>query len=205
MPKPRKKPGTRAIEKRLYILCEGAKDKSEYSYLNSFLKTCTFSGEKVEIKLVDTKKNTGRELVKEAKKCKTISVDMAWIVYDKDGYTLHSETFDMAKSNNINIAFSSICFEYWILLHFEYTTKPFEKCDDVVKYLIQRKYLNYSKSSLTTFDEVKQNLDNAIKNAKQIREHQIAGNPPRTPIYEFNPYTNMDELLEEILKLQKIK
>ena len=59
-----------------------------------------------------------------------------WAVFDKNGHTYHKEAFILAeeKVNNkkVNIAFSSRSFEQWILLHFEKSSKPFEKtsCKD---------------------------------------------------------------------------
>jgi hypothetical protein len=53
--------------------------------------------------------------------------DELWVVFDKDGYTKHKEAFELAKENKINIAFSSISFETWVLLHFERNNKSFSK------------------------------------------------------------------------------
>lgn len=45
--------------------------------------------------------------------------DESWVIFDKDGYTKHSEAFKLARQHNIKIAFSSISIETWILSHFE--------------------------------------------------------------------------------------
>ncbi len=205
MPRPRKRSGSRSIEKRLFILCEGKKGKSEYAYFESLINSCNFKGKKVEVAVIDSKKNTGRELVKEAKKHKEFPEDSLWVVYDKDGYTLHAETFITARDNNINIGFSSISFEYWILLHYEYTTYSFTKCNEVISYMKKKKYIDYSKSSLEIFDFTKDKLSTAITHARRIKVHQKKVNPESTPIYEYNPYTNLDELIEEIFKLQNVQ
>jgi hypothetical protein len=205
MPKKRKKPGTRRLEKRLFIICEGMKDKSESAYFKSFIKSCKFKGDKVEVKVIDTNKNTGKELVKEAKNCKKeFPDDIAWVVYDKDGYTKHPETFDMAKNNNIKIAFSSISFEYWILIHYEYTSRPFEKSENIISYLNSNKYISYTKASTDIYMKTKSLMNTALANAKNIKDYQAKGNSVGTPVYNFNPYTNIDELIEEIIELQNI-
>ncbi|MBN2739063.1 MAG: RloB domain-containing protein [Spirochaetales bacterium] len=203
MPKPRKKSGSRSIEKRLFIVCEGSKDKSESAYFKSLIKCCHFAGDKVEVRVIDTRKNTGRELVKMAKKIKEFPFDEAWVVYDRDGYTLHAETFSLAKDNKINIAFSAISFEIWILLHFEFTTHVFQKSDEVIKYIKSKNYMNYEKSRTDVYSELKNKLKNAIKNAKKMQNHQIDGNPHGTPIYNMNPYTNIDQLINAIYELQE--
>jgi hypothetical protein len=203
MPRPRKKSGSRKVEKRLYIVCEGAKGKSESAYFNAFIKGCRFAGEKVEVKVVETKKNTGRELVREAKKLiRPFPVDSAWVVYDKNGYTKHAETFSEAKDNGIKIAFSSICFEFWILLHFEYTRKAFVKCYDVLRALRHKEYLDYEKYYTTIYNLTKSRLENAKKNAIRLQKDQKGAYPVGTKKYDMNPYTNINELIDEILELQ---
>ena len=204
MPRKRKKSGSRKLEKRLFIVCEGKKDKSESAYFKALIKDCKFAGEKVEVKVIDTRKNTGKELVKEAKKIKEFSMDEAWVVYDMNGYTKHPETFSIAKNSKINIAFSAISFETWILLHFKYTSKAFLKSEDLIKYINKNNYINYHKDSQDIYIKTRDKIDTAIKNAIQLQKNQIKGNPEGTAVYLFNPYTNINELLDAIYKLQEL-
>ncbi len=67
MPKKRKKK-IQNYGKRLFIVCEGSKDKSEEAYLSGFIKTCRIPAT-VKVEVVETKKNTGKELVREAGFC----------------------------------------------------------------------------------------------------------------------------------------
>ncbi len=59
--------------------------------------------------------------------------DEVWAVYDKDGYTKHKEAIDLANTSvngkTVNVAFSSISFEHWVLLHFERNSKGFTKSE----------------------------------------------------------------------------
>lgn len=98
MPKKRKQPGTRNFEKRIFILCEGSDKHSEYAYFTSLLRDYPMKGNRVQISLVPTEKNTGKELVLEAAE-KLKSEYKNWVVYDQDGYTKHAETFCIAKDN----------------------------------------------------------------------------------------------------------
>ena len=66
MPKKRKEPGTRKFEKCIFILCEGSDKHSEYAYFTSLLRDYPMKGNRVQISLVPTEKNTGKELVLEA-------------------------------------------------------------------------------------------------------------------------------------------
>jgi len=204
MPKQRKKPGTRKLEKHLFIICEGKKDKSEYAYFDKLIANCKFEGEKVQVEVIDTKKNTGKELVKEAIKNKKFPEDIAWVVYDKDGYTKHNETFELARAKNIKIGFSSISFEYWILIHFEYTTKSYEKSDEIISYIKRKYFPEYSKSSSQVYNKTKDKLSIAKSNANKIRKYQEKNNFSHIHIYDLNPYTNLDELVEEIESLQDL-
>lgn len=54
-----------------------------------------------------------------------------WAVYDKDEHPKHKEALQLASrrvnDSYVNIGFTSVAFEYWILLHFELCTTPFQK------------------------------------------------------------------------------
>lgn len=203
MPKKRKKPGTQKVENRFFLLCEGQPGKSEYLYYQKLIRDLNLPKHKVEVILVPIKKNTGRELVKEAIKLKQIHSDIAWVAYDKDGYTKHPETFALADQKKINIAFSSICFEFWILLHYEYTSKSFVNCADLCHHLKNKHSIDCSKSIENLYELTKEMLNTAISNAKQLVLAQKSAYPEKTPIYEKNPYTNLYELIDDLKKFQK--
>ncbi len=200
MPKKRKESGSRKVEKRIIIICEGSDKHSEYAYLNALIKDTPIKGDKVQIILAPTKYNTGRELVEDAAKRidkKFKNIDEAWVVYDQDGYTLHKETFELAKEKKVKIAFSATAFEFWILLHYEYTTKHFPKSEDIIKELKSKQYIIYEKKSRNVYFLTKKYLSNAIQNAKKIRV-EVEKYDGNKKIYERNPYTNLDLLIEEI-------
>jgi len=203
MPKPRNKPGTRSVEKKLLVFCEGAKDKSENAYFKAFIKDCRFAGNRVDVKVIDTEKNTGRELVLEALSYREIKEDILWVVYDKDGYTKHPETFSEARNKNVKIAFSAISFEYWILLHFTYITKPFRKSDEIIDYLMKNFDFHYGKGSSTIYSLTKDSIEKKAKvHALRLQNFNRESYPDGTPVYEFDSYTNINELIDEIKSLE---
>lgn len=207
MPKKRKEAGTRKVEKKIYILCEGADKHSEYAYLGALIKDTPIKGDKVQIELAPTKYNTGRELVEEASKKidkKFKNIDEAWVVYDQDGYSLHKETFESAKEKGVKIAFSATAFEFWILLHYEYTTKQFPKSEDIIKELKDKNFIDYAKNSKDVYFLTKEKLPNAKQNAKKIRT-EVEKYDGNKKIYERNPYTNLDLLIEEIQNSDFVK
>ena len=207
MPKKRKEAGTRKVEKKIYILCEGADKHTEYAYLGALIKDTPIKGDKVQIELAPTKYNTGRELVKEASKKidkKFKNIDEAWVVYDQDGYSLHKETFESAKEKGVKIAFSATAFEFWILLHYEYTTKQFPKSEDIIKELKDKNFIDYAKKSKDVYFLTKEKLPNAKQNAKKIRI-EVEKYDGNKKIYERNHYTNLDLLIEEIQNSDFVK
>ena len=207
MPKKRKEAGTRKVEKKIYILCEGADKHSEYAYLGALIKDTPIKGDKVQIELAPTKYNTGRELVEEASKKidkKFKNIDEAWVVYDQDGYSLHKETFEFAKEKGVKIAFSATAFEFWILLHYEYTTKQFPKSEDIIKELKDKDFIDYAKNSKDVYSLTKEKLSVAKQNAKKIRI-EVEKYDGNKKIYERNPYTNLDLLIEEIQNSDFVK
>ena len=59
--------------------------------------------------------------------------DEVWAVFDNDNHPARKEAFELAAQSingkYVNIAYSSIAFEYYILLHFERIYKAFEKSE----------------------------------------------------------------------------
>lgn len=60
--------------------------------------------------------------------------DEVWVIFDKDGHPKTQEAFKRAEKEEVDgkkvkIAFSSRCFEYYLLLHFEFIYKAFEKSE----------------------------------------------------------------------------
>ena len=102
-----------------------------------------------------------------------------WVVYDKDGYSKHAETFDYAKRHNVKIAFSSISFETWILLHFGYTTRAFEKSEKIISYLKHKYHFDYSKNDYDTFNSkeylksTRTVFNEFLKSSESIKEEKI--------------------------------
>jgi len=109
---------------------------------------------------MDGPKNSGLELVIHSVRLKEDSerdkneYDSEWVVLDKDSYTKFEETFSLAGKNNIKIAFSSVSFELWYLLHYKYTTKPWKKSSDVEKEL-RKEYTEYDKTKSDMYSVLK--------------------------------------------------
>jgi hypothetical protein len=127
--------------------------------------------------------------------------DELWVVFDKDGYTKHKEAFELAEANKINIAFSSISFETWILLHFERNHYPFAKSANIIheKFHNNDTYLiDYAKSGYyNVYPKIQHKTKTAFENASWLRNWLIAKNR-RFSVYELNPYTDIDFLVKKL-------
>lgn len=50
----------------------------------------------------------------------------------------------------------------------------------------------------------KDKSESAKKHSVRIQKEQVESNLAGTPIYEFNPYTDLNELIDEIKRLQAL-
>jgi lipopolysaccharide export LptBFGC system permease protein LptF len=189
----RKKKRKKQLLPKFIIVCEG--EKTEPKYLKAYIEEKGFTKNYIaKIKIIDTKKNTAKELIREALKSKELKNDELWVVFDKDGYTKHPEAFDHARAKNVHIAFSSICFETWVLLHFEYTTAAFANYDELFDKKLEDHIKNYEKGIDGLYDLIKNKTDFAVANAKRLNSYSHEGNP-RAPIYQLKK--NMTKLETE--------
>ncbi|EGT0649844.1 RloB domain-containing protein [Citrobacter braakii] len=199
------------IPNKMYIFCEGK--KTEPQYLEAFIEERVNQKSKI-IKIPPTRKNTPVQLVDEAiakrNSKDTIAGDVFWVVYDRESVSkyskkLHAEAFAKAKKNNIKIAISNVCFEFWILLHFELTTSHYTCYDDLMAHSDIKKHLKavgipkYDKGSDMLYFKVKGGIDIAKGRAVKVNKAVIASASSDTlEPYEYSPYTNIHELLNAI-------
>jgi hypothetical protein len=133
--------------------------------------------------------------------------DDAWVVFDRDGYTKHAEAFEKAQKKvagkTVHIAFSSIAFEHWILLHFERNETTFAKSDHLIQqcFVERNLFKNYDKSRKTDpYPKLSDKTLTAIENAAWLRHRQqTALAEANGRVFDLNPYTDVDELVKELL------
>lgn len=146
--------------------------------------------------------------------------DEVWVVCDNDNHPAREEAFDEANKEingkKVNIAYSSIAFEYYILLHFERIYKAFEKsecrqgketigcmtegitgCEGdkcINGYLRKQEYITDStKARKSVFPIVKDKLETGFENAAWLRYKSEIEEGDK-PIWDRNPYVNTDKL-----------
>lgn len=196
------------LRRTFRIFCEG--EKTEPYYINGYLRHFR-EDNRAFVEVMDCKKNTPVQLVDAAIKFKnsnrSVDGDVFWVVYDREAVAkydraLHQKAWGRAKKNNIKIALSNVCFEYWLLLHFVDSAAAFASFDDLKKNsplfaevtnLCGKKY---DKASAILFDHIKDKIVDARGRAKIINKQGMnaAGEGQCMP-FDINPYTNMPNLL----------
>lgn len=197
------------IGKRLLIVCED--EKSSKLYFESFKRDEKLRRllSSVDIEVVHPKDYSPVGLVAEAKlKKKKAKRDRnpyneVWIVLDKDGHANMGQALVTARDNNIDVALSVNCFEYWILLHFERTTRCFNKCDDIISYIKKNHFKEYMKNS-NSYIALKDRIDTALENGKWIVNQNKIDIESGVHIYQLSAYTDVHVLVERLLNPKKI-
>lgn len=177
------------------IVCEGK--KSEPNYFNRWLKSKGYKLDNPAFKAKDHSPKgvakEARQAYKEALKLKIPAEKIhVWAVFDKDEHSGVPEAFNMLKNLPIGIAFSNICFEFWVLLHYERTTRQFRSCEKIVDFIVEYYDRDYAKAS-DHFTRLKDRSTIAIDNAKWLEETHWQFD--KRPLWERNPYTDIHKLI----------
>lgn len=198
-----------SISKRLLIVCED--EKSSKMYFESFKRDEKLKRQlsSVDIEVVHPKDHSPVGLVKEAKlkkkkaKRDRNSYDEVWIVLDKDGHANLDQALITARDNKISVALSIMCFEYWILLHFERTRKPFTKCDDIIGYIRKKHFEKYEKN-INAFTLLQDKIDTALDHADWLMKQNQNDLDRGVKINDLSAYTDVHILVQKLLKPEKI-
>lgn len=198
---------TRASYDRVLIVCEGS--KTEPYYLQELINCLEINSANVEVD-----GDSGSSPISVAKHAKdrydeekrTGDVfDKVYCVFDKDthdSYDAALTRIDNLKPKDIFKTVNSIpCFEYWLLLHFDYTTKPYvgngakSSCANLIDDL--KRYMpDYGKGNRGVYSEVAKQTPQAIALSKRSLAEATANGTD-------NPTTYMHELVEYLQNLKK--
>ncbi len=202
MPKKRKAQ-KKELKPNLHIFCEG--EKTEPNYLNGYIER-RFPGTRLS-PIRKTEKNTPIQLVEEAvvRKEQAPDGDLFWVVFDREAKNkysdaLHNEARAKAESSGVRIAFSNVCFEVWILLHFQKTVPAYASYSQLWKRSRLATHIKgYGKGTKHSFTD--KEMRAARKNARALNQQTKKGADPawRKP-HQWNPYTDVYKLLDAIDK-----
>jgi hypothetical protein len=205
-----RKVAQKASGKRFLIVCEGT--KTEPQYFTELLVDLKIPPQRVKIAPNDG--NSPDRVVAHSLELQQVEIasgdgyDCVYCVFDRDKHTTFTSAVkrvkDLSDSGKpLKAITSTPCFEFWLLLHFDYSNAPFHAAgkksigDQAVSKLKTKPgFAKYAKGSKGTYNLLKPQLPEAIKNARKLR--QVIGGPNLQ--HEANPWTNVDELVEALLK-----
>lgn len=174
----KRKQATRSPYEKVLIVCEGKKTEPNYfREIRNYYRLNT-----ANIEITGDSGSAPISIVRKAKElCNSenlsgIPYDRVFCVFDKDTHNSYQEALTEIATPRDGAIFRAInsvpCFEYWLLLHFVYTNRPFRGTlgaksagDQVIKEL--RKHIhNYSKGGNGYFDNLVAKLPQAVVNSK---------------------------------------
>jgi hypothetical protein len=87
-----------------------------------------------------------------------------------------------------------------VLLHFERTTKPFTKCDDVIS-LVKKKGLSDYVKAKNLFEILLPNMKEGISNSEWVVEQNRSEIKSGKKVYELSSYCNIHDLIRYLYSL----
>jgi len=189
------------------IVCEG--EKTEPNYFKELRAYYRLNNVNVEIdgeQCGSSPLNVVNYAIDKYNKSKK-AYDKIFCVFDKDTHPTYNEAKDKIKRARLNRghtieAIDSVpCFEFWLLLHFLYSTRPFSAagkrsiCDSVIRSLNSH-MPGYEKGAKKIAEKIMPDLNKAISNSKKLETyHQTSGTD--------NPSTKIHVLVEYLKDLRK--
>ena len=198
--KPRNSPGRRGAKRepydRVLIVCEGKRTEPLYfSELADHYRLST-----ANIMVVGTGSDP-HTVVREAKELQKRErrqgerYDEVYCVFDRDEHPAFDNASKDATDNDLKLARSWPCFEFWLLLHFVCSRSPYTSeggrspCDNCIRDL--RTHLpGYEKATPGWFRKLEDRLERAKCNAKRaITDADGTGTPnPSTEVHKLVGY-----------------
>lgn len=210
-----RKDGNKTPLAKILIVCEGLKTEPTYfEELVVYYELHTAS-------VIDVTGDCGSSPMCVVRKAKELQAEMIqkgapydeiFIVIDKDAHTDYNsalESIKCAKPSKTWIAVNSVpCFEFWLLLHYTYTTKAYKNLpgnssgNQVLKEL-KKHIKGYEKGAKgifrKTLNSLKSNdLNEVIIKAKQCEQAATSSGTD-------NPSTMVYKLVERLLNLNELK
>ena len=195
----------RKLSKRGLILCEG---HTEENYFKGLMRDYRYRDRfsSVSVDIYQPKNYSPLGLVQEAKskiaasKRERNPFDFLWVVFDRDSHPKLPHAFSEAARSKpkINIAFSAICFEYFVLLHFVKTTTTYRTCSELIAELNVH-YPKYKKAS-NLYKHLLPYMETGIENSRWAMQTNN-NNDYNLTVYERAVYTNVHELIDYLYNL----
>lgn len=194
---------------KILIVCEGEKtephyfsDARNYYALNTAnIEVCGECGSDPSSIL-----SYAKQRYREARDARD-SFDRVYCVFDKDSHHHYDKTIKeiaAQKPHNCFFAITSVpCFEYWLLLHYVYSTKPYaglpgNSAGNQILADLQGSFPEYQKGRDAVFTELIGQLDFAINNAERSLKAAATA-------HTDNPTTHVHDLVSFMRDIKKKK
>ena len=197
---------SRKLNLKILILCEGLTERNYLLEIKNLLPREKQRG--IQIDVEHFKRNDPLNLVNEAIRRKQKAryegapYDHIWVVFDHDNLPNRDRAFLKAESNAINIAYSSFNIEFWFLIHFQYSARPFTNGDAVKDFLRQNFIDDYEPGKTRLLPILGNRFEDAESNAERLRRDKQVDIDSGIPVWELNPYLTIHELVRFIMKLK---
>lgn len=212
----RKAKATRDLDRRkakrssydkVLIVCEG--EKTEPNYFNELVDFYKLNSANVEIdgSCGSSPKSVYERALEiyENEITRGDGYDRVYCVFDKDTHETYEATLQSISSMEPGGVFFYVrsvpCFEYWLILHFIYTTKPYaatgsNSAGEMVLRELKKLMPEYNKGLKGVFSKLHDQLEFAKANAIRVEKQALAN-------YSDNPSTNINDLVDYLQKLDE--
>jgi hypothetical protein len=189
----------------ILIVCEG--EKTEPNYFHGLRQAHTLSSANIEIVRppahdpINIVEYAERRLIEDG-------YDRAYCVFDRNGHTgFDAALRKIASSENgkhgrLHAITSVPCFEVWILLHFSYSSSPFNKagsqsaCDRVLAE-VKRHFPDYTKGYQDAYAKLAAKVTQAVTNATRLQKENLKTG-------STNPGTHMHMIVDHLRNLKSL-
>lgn len=201
-----RKKARRASYDKVLIVCEG--EKTEPNYFNELVNfykissanvaidgTCGSSPKSVLDKAIELYEN---------EKSKGDGYDRVYCVFDRDSHETYESTvrnISAIQPKNTFLHCTSVpCFEYWLILHFMYSTKPYVASGNKSSGANALKDLknlmpDYEKGLKGVFGKLHDQIEFAKENSKRAYKQSVTN-------HTDNPSTLIHELVDYLQNIQ---
>ncbi len=186
---------------RVLIICEG--EKTEPHYFGGMRLHHRLSSANIEITPAD---GTDPVSIVSYARARLGGYDRAFCVFDRDGHPNYDAAlaavaqYSEGQARKLVAITSWPCFEFWLLLHFEYTAAPFNgagsksSCDRAMSRLATH-LPAYAKGMKNAYDLLVPRTTDAINHAMRLHRENIK-------IGSTNPSTRVHELVQYLIELK---
>jgi hypothetical protein len=196
----RRQPSSKEPRSLILIVCEG--EETEYRYFETMRKRRKLPS--VTIEVVRPNRQSDQLVLyaiklRSKKAADSPPYNEIWCVFDREAANEpagFAEAVKRADQEDIQIAVSNPCFEYWYLLHYRETNRPFYNADEVCELLRHNDCLPGYQKNQDVFEQLADRMLQALERAERLYEQHPDRAHDRFP----NASTLVQRLIRRLIK-----